>query len=120
MKNFRVHRLVAEAFIPNLNELPCINHKDENRKNNHFKNLEWCTYSYNNTYGNRLEKFKNTKNKEIYQYELDGSLIKVWESIKQAAEHLNISNSGIVTCAKGKFKQFKGYIWRYNLGGSNE
>lgn len=47
----RVHRLVAEAFIDNPNELPEINHKDENKENNAVDNLEWCTSSYNNNYG---------------------------------------------------------------------
>ena len=58
-KCFSVHRLVAEAFIPNPNKLPCVNHKDENPKNNNVNNLEWCTYSYNNLYNGRLEKCKN-------------------------------------------------------------
>ena len=48
-----VHRLVAEAFIPNPNNYPCINHKDECRTNNVVDNLEWCTYEYNLNYGNR-------------------------------------------------------------------
>lgn len=55
-KAFNIHRLVAEAFIPNPNNLPCVNHIDENKINNIFTNLEWCTYQYNNTYGHRLEK----------------------------------------------------------------
>ncbi len=55
-KAFNIHRLVAEAFIPNPNNYPCINHIDENKENNIFTNLEWCTYQYNNTYGHRIEK----------------------------------------------------------------
>lgn len=51
-----VHRVIAELFIPNPENLPCINHKDENPQNNAIDNLEWCTYQYNNTYGHRLEK----------------------------------------------------------------
>ena len=56
MKTFRVHRLVAETFIPNPNNLPCVNHKDENPSNNNISNLEWCDYQYNNSYGNHNKK----------------------------------------------------------------
>lgn len=48
--NYKVHRLVMMAFEPNPDNLPCINHKDNNRKNNVVSNLEWCTYKYNNDY----------------------------------------------------------------------
>lgn len=51
MKHYKVHRLVAMAFIPNPNNLPIINHKDENPSNNNVNNLEWCTVAYNNAYG---------------------------------------------------------------------
>lgn len=55
----RVHVLVARTFIPNTNNLPCVNHKDENKLNPKVSNLEWCSYSYNNTYGTVLERRKN-------------------------------------------------------------
>lgn len=54
-----VHRLVAEAFIPNPDNLPCVNHKDENKKNNVADNLEWCTYAYNNSYNDRVGKCRD-------------------------------------------------------------
>jgi hypothetical protein len=47
-----IHRLVATAYIPNINDLPCVNHKDKNKENNHISNLEWCTYSENNHHRN--------------------------------------------------------------------
>lgn len=60
LKKVKLHRLVAEAFIPNPDNLPCINHKDENKANNNVNNLEWCTVSYNNTYGTRIERAMET------------------------------------------------------------
>ena len=65
-KAFNIHRLVAEAFIPNPKNLPCINHIDENKENNIFSNLEWCTYQYNNTYGHRLERCSETRKKNQF------------------------------------------------------
>ena len=65
-KRFLVHRLVADAYIPNPDNLPQVNHKDENRHNNSVSNLEWCTAKYNCTYGNRIEKIISTK-KIVYQ-----------------------------------------------------
>ena len=67
---YRVHRLVAMAFVPNPEKLPCINHKDENKLNNNPNNSEWCDNRYNNNYG--------TRNKRISK-----SVTKVWELRKQ-------------------------------------
>lgn len=54
-----IHRLVAQAFIPNPNNYPIINHKDENQRNNRVDNLEWCTYKYNNEYNGRIDKCRH-------------------------------------------------------------
>lgn len=61
MKSYRINRLVAIAFIPNPNNLPLVNHKDENKLNNSVDNLEWCDIKYNNNYGNRNKKLSESK-----------------------------------------------------------
>lgn len=65
-----VHRLVAETFIPNPNNYPCVNHKDENKANNVVENLEWCSVSYNNIYGSRAKKVGERNRRYIYLYEI--------------------------------------------------
>lgn len=72
-KKLYVHRLVAQTFIPNPNGYKYVNHKDENKENNSVDNLEWCTAKYNNTYGTRLDRIKNTRKK---------NKIPPWNSIK--------------------------------------
>lgn len=64
-KKYLVHRLVAQAFIPNPNNYPIINHKDENKTNNAVWNLEWCTYEYNVNYGNCKQKIKEAKSDNV-------------------------------------------------------
>ena len=123
-KNRMIHRLVALAFLPNPNNYPFINHKDEDKKNNSVENLEWCTAKYNINYGERTSKFIetiNTKRKirpylyrPILQYSLDGKFIQEFPSIKAAAQAINAKNdSGIGLCCRGKYKYAMGYIWRY-------
>ena len=65
-KMYKVHRMVAESFIPNPDNLPIINHKDENPSNDNVDNLEWCDYKYNNNYGTARERARNTKLKNGY------------------------------------------------------
>lgn len=113
-----VHRLVAEAFIPNPDNLPCINHKDENRKNNKVENLEWCTTEYNNSYGDRIEKIRdkllNKNGKSIAMCDKDTEeIIKIFPSISEAGRYLNRNHSNIIATLKGRQKTCYGYKWKY-------
>ena len=105
-KWYRVHRLVAEAYIPNPDNLPQINHKDENKANNCLQNLEWCDAKYNTNYGTRNEKFK----KPILQYDLNGNFIKEWPSATDVGKE---ANDNICKCLKGKTKTAYGFVWKY-------
>ena len=110
-----IHRLVALAFIPNSNNFPCINHKDENPLNNNVNNLEWCTVKYNNCYGTRLERVANSNKtkKIILKYDLEGNFIEEYKSISEAGRKNNVGIGNIISCCKGKYKQMGGYIWKY-------
>ena len=107
-----VHRLVAEAFIPNPDNLPCINHKDENPKNNNADNLEWCTYSYNNSYNDARVKAAISRRKVIRQYTKDGTFIREWSHAREAAETLGLNKRAIYECCMGRCKTSGGFIWK--------
>lgn len=112
-KTYRVHRLVAEAFIPNPNNYPEVNHKDENKENNHVNNLEWCTKEYNLSYGTRIERLgykrKSCKRKDIKDIGSPKEIIctttnETFICIRRAEEKYKISHSHISACCKGKRK----------------
>lgn len=106
-KNYTVHRLVAQAFIPNTDNLPQINHIDECKTNNDVSNLEWCTPSQNQRYSAHHRSCK------INQLTLDGELVKTWESSHQSERELGYKCTYIIAVCKGKRKQAYGYKWEY-------
>lgn len=124
-KLLSVHRLVAEAFIPNPNNLPCVNHKDENRCNNfvyidengnyvpELSNLEWCTQKHNANWGKRNSKISKSKYKTILQFDLQGNFIKEWPSAMQLHKELNYSVASISQCCRGKQKTAYSFIWKF-------
>ena len=99
-----VHRLVAEAFIPNPLNLPQINHKDEDLTNNNVNNLEWCDQKYNNSYGTRLKRIGDKHKKKVICVDTG----QMFESIKEAAEKLNINRTEIGNCCNGRVSSVKG------------
>jgi hypothetical protein len=106
------HRLVAEAFIPNPDNLPEVNHKDCVRLNNSVDNLEWCTTEYNQNF----RKVNSTKHKDVnavLQINSDGEVLNSYRNIREASNYTDIIQNRIKLCIDGKIPQAGGYIWRY-------
>ena len=113
-RNKLVHRLVAETFIPNPNNYPCVNHKDENKHNNEVENLEWCTYKYNRNYGNANKIYTEALGKRVKQIDKNGNVIKIYPSIHTASREIgNKTASNISKCCLGKRNFVKGFRWEY-------
>ena len=108
-KHCLIHRLVAEAFLPNPNNYPQINHIDENKSNNCLENLEWCSSQYNNNYGTKNEKYS----KKVEQYDLNGNLIATWKSTMEIQRQTGFHHTHISDCCLGKRQTAYGFIWRY-------
>ena len=118
-KACRVHRLIALTFIPNPNNLPCVNHLDCNKLNNNVSNLEWCTYKENNHYDNRILKSIETRKKNGYCVKVaicnktTHETIKEFDSVRDAIHFLNLSDSAssnISAVIKGRRKSAYGYF----------
>ena len=105
----RVHRLVAETFIPNPDNLPMVNHKDCNRTNNNVENLEFCTASYNQQY---REKFGKSRGVPVFAVNLKTLEVSNFQSQAEASRELGIQQSNISAVIKGRQKQTHGYWFK--------
>lgn len=121
-KKYLVHCLVCTAFLPNPDNLPQVNHKDENKQNNCASNLEYCNAKYNSNYGTKPERISKALkgkpnivlSKSILQLSKSGNIIlRKWDSARQVEKELGINHSNIIQCLKGKYKTCGGYKWMY-------
>lgn len=112
-KQYKIHRLVAETFIDNPYNKKEVNHKDMNKENNNVSNLEWSTHLENMQHAFKNKNIGASRNKKVVQHKLDGEVIKIWNSIKEATETLNIPMGNISKCCQGKISRTGIYKWTY-------
>ena len=117
LRTFSIHRLVAEAFIPNPNGYKEVNHLDETHTNNRADNLEWCDHIQNSNYGTRPARIgamhlNGSRSRKIAQYTRDGKLVRIFPSLHEA-ERNGYGASAICNCAKMRKEHAYNYVWRY-------
>lgn len=114
MHRLIVARLVAKAFIPNPNNLPQVNHKDENSLNNHVDNLEWCTCKYNAHYNGLVERRSKKKCRPVDVFDMDMNFIETLPSGVEASKKYSISRGVISECCNGHQLYAKQYHFKFH------
>lgn len=112
-KQYRIHRLVAQAFIPNPNNYNIVNHKDEIPSNNEVSNLEWCTQKYNTNYGTAQQRRAKKLSRPVLQFTKLSEFVAEYPSAREAEIQTGINVSNISECCNGKRNYAGGYIWQY-------
>lgn len=113
IKKYLIHRIVAQAFLPNHDNLQQINHRNEDKTDNRVENLEWCDSKYNINYGTHNKKMAKSKSIPILQFTKEMELVRKWESAMDVERELGFNQSSICSCCKGKYKSAYGYKWGY-------
>ena len=117
VKGYKVHRLVAQAFIPNRENKPCVDHIDANRTNNKVENLRWVTYlenSYNPlSLFSQRQALRKSLCRKVAQYDKEYKLLRVFPSLICAEKYTRVSSSSISGCCRKRAKSAGGYIWKY-------
>lgn len=109
VRRFLLHRLVATAFIPNPNNLPQVNHRDENKQNNSVENLEWCSAKENINYGTGIKRSSEKRSKPVLCVELN----QIFPSLNEAARQLRLNVGNLGSVLTGRYKTTGGYHFEY-------
>ena len=112
IRSHRVSRLVAQAFIPNPENKPFVDHIDTDRQNNRVENLRWCTQSENQRNEVSRKRYGNSKSRSVAQLSLSGDIIEVWASASEAERH-GFNRNLIRAVITGKINSHFGYKWKY-------